>query len=78
MEENSEKNEPEEENTATEENSNNKESKKIVSQVLGHPIFLILFAAVVIIGLYYLMSPFQHCIRNSPESVGYCLRRTGW
>ena len=30
-----------------------------------HPIVVILVAAVVIVGLYYLLSPYEKCLRNA-------------
>ena len=52
-----------------------------------HPITLIVIAAVVIVGLYFLMSPYQNCMREEPPGRGkeyssrwdgYCRHETSW
>ena len=51
-----------------------------------HPITIIICAALVVVGLYYLMSPYQKCTRMMMESdymtkagaVEICIERTSW
>ncbi len=43
-----------------------------------HPIVVILVAAVVIVGLYYLMSPYQNCARLHPNNLSDCIVHTDW
>ena len=37
----------------------------------------ILIIVVIVIGLYYLMSPYQNCVRANVD-VGYCIYNTSW
>jgi len=37
----------------------------------------LVIAVAVVIGLYYLMSPYQNCMR-ADNSSGYCIRATSW
>jgi hypothetical protein len=32
----------------------------------------------VIIGFYYLVSPYQNCLRNSHKSAAFCTLKTAW
>jgi hypothetical protein len=43
-----------------------------------HPIVVIIVAAVVIVGLYYLMSPYQNCARLYPNDLQGCIIQTSW
>ena len=56
-------------------------------EILNSPIFLLLLGAGLIVGLYYLTSPYQDCVRLLQEPhlnkslVGareVCLRWTNW
>ena len=44
--------------------------------------FKFLFAAIVVmvlfIGLYYVVSPYQNCLRDTFDDIGFCVKRTGW
>ena len=48
-----------------------------------NPIVVIIVAAEVIVGLYYLMSPYQNCLRMSGPDLNrddrqVCIMRTSW
>ena len=44
---------------------------------MKHPIVLIIVAAVVILGLYYAMSPYQNCVRDGVRRA-QCHLHTSW
>jgi hypothetical protein len=49
-------------------------------------LFVIAFIAALVVGIYYLASPYQNCVRAfkaevgsvSLENKGVCLNRTSW
>ncbi len=43
-----------------------------------HLLAALAVVAVVIVGLYYLMSPYQNCVRVSSYTKTWCITETGW
>ena len=44
-------------------------------------LFRIIVIALIILGLYYLMSPYQNCFRDvggSKQDAGVCIQLTSW
>jgi hypothetical protein len=41
---------------------------------------MVLLVGVVVLILYYIMSPYQNCVRNLPEgrNPNLCTKETGW
>ena len=47
--------------------------------LLKSPLFLIIAAGIVILILYFIISPYQICMRDNPERTSYyCQGRTSW
>ena len=45
---------------------------------MKHPIVLIIVAAAVILGLYYIMSPYQNCMREGNVTTFGCQKLSSW
>mgnify|MGYP003123788462 CR=1 FL=1 len=43
-----------------------------------HLLAAVAVVVVVIVGLYYLMSPYQNCVRESSYTKDWCITKTGW
>ena len=56
---------------------NEPDNKNNLDKVIKSPIFLILFISVIIIILYYIISPYQNCLRTS-FSERQCISKTSW
>jgi hypothetical protein len=56
---------------------NEPNNKKNIDKIIKSPIFLILFISIIIIILYYIISPYQNCLRTS-FSERQCISKTSW
>ena len=46
--------------------------------LLKSPLFLIIAAGIVILILYFILSPYQICKRESTMTINYCIVNTSW
>ena len=53
-------------------------NKDIFNKVLKSPIVLVIIIGIVITILYFIISPYQNCIRDTTLSERQCVYNTNW
>ena len=54
------------------------QNKDIFNKVLKSPIVLVIIIGIVITILYFIISPYQNCIRDTTMSKRQCVYNTSW
>ena len=54
------------------------QNKDKLNKLLKSPIVLIIITGIVITILYFIVSPYQNCLRDTTMSERLCIRTTSW
>jgi hypothetical protein len=79
----SQKNTQENSSVETNQTPNNandaRENKQLsLNAISRHPLVIVVAAGLVVLALYFILSPYQRCISNERHSERYCMRNTSW
>lgn len=54
------------------------QNKDKFNKLLKSPIVLVIITGIVITILYFIMSPYQNCLRDTSMRERHCLNKTSW
>ncbi len=54
------------------------QNKDKFNKFLKSPIILVIMIGIVITILYFIMSPYQNCLRDTSMTERSCIRKTSW
>ena len=54
------------------------QNKDKLNKLLKSPIVLIIITGIVITILYFIMSPYQNCLRDTNMRESHCILKTSW
>ena len=59
--------------------NNARENEQLsLNAISRHPLVIVVAVGLVVLALYFILSPYQQCISNERHSERYCMRNTSW